>query len=531
MVWAITKKLDIYLKGLPKFTIVTDHKPLIPILNSFTLDMIDGPRLQRLKYKISSYNFEAIWKKGAENYIPDALSRAPCSDPTPEDSCTDEQEVVASVRLIVNSVMENTERQNLCDPFLKKIKEAAAADPEYAALLEVVKDGFPSQPEHLKNAVRNFWQVRDSLIVSDNLVLKGNQIVVPRNMRKDVLSQLHASHQGIERTKRRARQTVFWPGINSDILSTVRACEPCQIHQSSQQKEPFRSDAAATRPFEDTSADLFSHGGRHYMVYVDRYSGWPIVYSWKSDPTAQQVTNKLAPDFATYGAPLRLRTDGGPQFTSSMFKNFLDDWNVDTGFSSPHYPQSNGHAEAAVKAMKGLVKKTDCKGDLAHPAFVAGLAEWRNTPKEHGCSPAQLLFGHSIRTKMPATTEALQDPGPDCSEKRNRIFNRKKSYYNRDASALKPFSPGDRVRLQDHTTGQWDRTGSIISAGSNRNYLIDVDDGGPLKRNRRFLRPEYLMPTSTRGEGKKKRVTFNLPPEPELESKPRRSMRAHRSGC
>ncbi len=51
--------------------------------------------------------------------------------------------------------------------------------------------------------------MRDDLTVTDDLVLKGTQIVIPKALRKDVLYELHSSHQGIEHTKRRARQAVY----------------------------------------------------------------------------------------------------------------------------------------------------------------------------------------------------------------------------------------------------------------------------------------------------------------------------------
>ena len=59
---------------------ITDHHPLIPILNSHRLDDIENPRLQRL-----AYNFIAEWLKGKENDAPDALSRNPILDPQLQD--------------------------------------------------------------------------------------------------------------------------------------------------------------------------------------------------------------------------------------------------------------------------------------------------------------------------------------------------------------------------------------------------------------------------------------------------------------
>ena len=123
-----------------------------------------------------------------------------------------------------------------------------------------------------------FWSTRSfkgQLTVEDGLVLlKSHRIVIPKFKRQEVMVKLHASHQGVERTKRRARQSVYWPGINSDIQSTVQACAKCQEYLPSQQHEPMRFDPTPSRPFEDVSADLFSYAGKSYLVYVDRLSGW-----------------------------------------------------------------------------------------------------------------------------------------------------------------------------------------------------------------------------------------------------------------
>ena len=92
------------------------------------------------------------------------------------------------------------------------------------------------------------------------------------------------------------------------------------------------------------------------------------------------------------GVPVRIRTDGGPQFTSSKFQQFLKKWGVTSTINIPHYPQSNGHAEAAVKVMKHLVAKSTEHGSLDCDEFSSGLIEWVNTPKAHGLSPAEILY-------------------------------------------------------------------------------------------------------------------------------------------
>ncbi|XP_071530472.1 uncharacterized protein [Panulirus ornatus] len=111
--------------------------------------------------------------------------------------------------------------------------------------------------------------------------------IIPAALCRSVLTSLHDSHRDIEATKRRARQTVWWPGITSDIVNTVEACDASQTLQPSQVKEPLMCDPPLSRPFEDVSADLFSHVGEESLLYADRLSGWPHVGQKGRDATSR----------------------------------------------------------------------------------------------------------------------------------------------------------------------------------------------------------------------------------------------------
>ena len=49
--WAMSKCRQ-FLEDLPNFEMVVDHKPLVPILNAYSLDKLDNPRLLRLQLKM-----------------------------------------------------------------------------------------------------------------------------------------------------------------------------------------------------------------------------------------------------------------------------------------------------------------------------------------------------------------------------------------------------------------------------------------------------------------------------------------------
>ncbi|XP_047501826.1 uncharacterized protein K02A2.6-like [Penaeus chinensis] len=362
VVWAMMK-CKYYLLGLPHFTLMTDHRPLVPILNSYTLDAIDNPRLQRLKEKIASYVFTATWRKGKELAIPDALSRAPVDSPSPEDIVLSDDtryyvRCVVTQRMATLSAVSGTIQSS--DLVLDKMRAAARQDLVYVKLLDKVTYGFPAKCDNLDSDLLPYWKEHDNLYHDEDLILLGPRIVVPSTLCREVLARLH-DHRGVEATKRRARQTVWWPGINSDITNVVRSCEPCQVLLSSQQQEPMMTEEAPTKPFESVSADFF---------------------------TAATI-NFFRRFFRDLGVPLRLRTDGGPQFSSRDFNDFLCRWGVRHDTPSPHYPQSNGHAEAAVKAVKHLIMKVAPSGIL-NEVFDRGLLELRNTPSQDGRSPAQV---------------------------------------------------------------------------------------------------------------------------------------------
>jgi len=493
-VWAVMK-CRIFLLGLPTFTLVVDHQPLIPILNQQTLDMVENPRLQRLKAKLGMFVFNAVWRRGADHAIPDALSRAPVTDPVPEDD-TLASEVQLHVRAIkcvaASTISEDpSPGSTTADPLIHRLEDVAASDPDYLALIQAVLDGFPAGKDHQHPELAQFRKLKRDLTVDGNLVLFGCRIVIPKKARSDVLTQLHVSHQGIVRTKQRARQAVYWPGLTVDIERVVRSCATCQELLPSNQREPLQRDPMPTRVFEEVSVDIFSWAGNQYLVYVDRLSGWPSIAVWyRKDPSSKMVIKVIRECFVSMGVPNKLRSDGGPQFASAEFSSFMSRWGVEHAMSSPHFPQSNGHAEAAVKAMKHLVMKCTVHGNLDDEAFDKALLEWRNTPSAQGSSPAQILFGHPLRSLVPTHRRAFATSWQRVAVAMDKEVSAAKyaSRYDVSSKVLHPLSVGSEVVVQDVRSRRWNRGGTIVSKGRRRDYTVKLPSGRTLWRNRRFLR-------------------------------------------
>ena len=119
------------------------------------------------------------------------------------------------------------------------------------------------------------------------------------------------------------------------------------------------------------------------------------------------------------------------------------------------------------------------------------LNQDRNSPREEGLSPSQILFGHSLRSNVPAHRSLYDNKWKENIEKleqnKSKLQDRAKQYYNRNAKDLPPLHIGDHVILQNPANKKWDRTGIIVSIGKRRDYNIKLPSGRLLWRNRRFI--------------------------------------------
>ena len=197
--------------------------------------------------------------------------------------------------------------------------------------------------------------------------------------------------------------------------------------------------------------------------------------------TTNDVIPHISRLFPDVGVPMQLKTDGGPQFSSKRFSNFCKRWHVCHTMSSPHYPQSNGHAEASVKAVKNLIHKTTTDGNLDTDGFQRALLEWRNTPRADGQSPAQILYGRPLASFVfadhRAFSEDYQSKANEADKRRHTQKSKSGAHYNRSAHPLKELMIGNRVDVQDHRTKRWTRSGIVVAIGRHNDYYVKMPSG------------------------------------------------------
>ena len=147
--------------------------------------------------------------------------------------------------------------------------------------------------------------------------------------------------------------------------------------------------------------------GKIYFLTVDSFANWPDLRQASAataEAGAAGLIKALRQLFAQFGVPEHFSSDGGPEYTSHIMKDFMSRWGITHRLSSAYHPQSNGRAEVAVKAMKRLlVDNVDKSGNINTDAVMRGMLQLRNTPeRDSGLSPAQVLLGRSLRDSLPA---------------------------------------------------------------------------------------------------------------------------------
>ena len=150
-----------------------------------------------------------------------------------------------------------------------------------------------------------------------------------------MLLALHDGHLGKERTKSRARQTVYWPGMDADVENVTRSCRRCQRELPSHQRETIIYHPPTQRPFQRLDLDFAEHAGRKYLIAVDGFSGWRFIKPLGCSAQTKKLMSVLREIFCQVGVPQSMMSDGGPQFTSSEFQTFLSRWGVQHRISSP----------------------------------------------------------------------------------------------------------------------------------------------------------------------------------------------------
>ena len=196
-----------------------------------------------------------------------------------------------------------------------------------------------------------YWTFREELTVENGLLLKSTQIIIPKVMRSRFLNELHTGPLGITKCIELAKQTMYWPGINSDIEQFVATCQPCLKYAALNKKHPEKKNQLGQEipvtPWMKLGTDIFTLDGANYLLLVDYTSKFPVMQKLTS-MTGKAVASHFKNIMSKYKWPCTIVSDNGPCYASKEFYELMQQKGVNHILVSPHHPQSNGMAEKYV---------------------------------------------------------------------------------------------------------------------------------------------------------------------------------------
>ena len=478
------------------FIIESDHKPLEQI----QLKNISQapPRLQRMLLRIQPYEMRIKYRPGKELLLADTLSRL---NPKPGDTIELEK-TIHSIRW--------------SDQKTEELRKLTKEDPELNVLMETVVKGWPEKSLDVPKCIRFYWSLKDYIAVEDGILMKSQRIIIPKSLQKEVLTTLHLSHQGIEKTRLRAKTCVYSRGIDKDIEEFIGKCDICLEYCRSEQKQSMIPHDLPSSPWQNVGTDLFTFNSQHYIIVADYYSKMPFIRLLNTE-TSSAVIMKLKEIFGEHGIPNILFSDGGPCYSSREFTDFCNNWGFKHVMSSPHYPQSNGFIERTIQTVKQVLKKA--KVTSVDPELA--LQCIRSTPINNQIgSPANLLYGRTIRSNLPLRTSGQEDTLSALKQRQED----QRYYYNRSAKDRPEMQIGQTVGLQDPKTLKWMPGRIVDKCDEPRSYIVQTPNGSRLRRNQRFLKdlatPRSLdqTPASPQPASPQSEESERLPQIPEIDS-------------
>ena len=194
------------------------------------------------------------------------------------------------------------------------------------------------------------------------------QLVLPMQLREEVMKAHHdellAGHCGYFKTTQKIQRWYWWPGMSAEIRKWVQECPVCQQH--TRQYTPIAGKLApiiATRPFQIMGMDILcdlpktDSGNTSIVLFTDYYTKWVEAFPMPNMETITVAGKLISGVICRHGAPERIISDRGSNFTADVFKEVNTMLGVKQSFTASYSPQADGQAEKAIGTLHNTLSK------------------------------------------------------------------------------------------------------------------------------------------------------------------------------
>lgn len=246
-----------------KFTIKTDHKPLVSILQNPRAKL--SARLERLSLRLQQYDYEVEHISGKDNPA-DFLSRHAHDDemmPQTKEGRATQEYVCFLSRVAVPKAITMTE-----------VETAYAEDPLMQKLIVAIQedDKMASDKMWEETALKAYVHIHHELTATDNnVIFRGTRLVLPDKLQRRAIEIAHRGQQGVVKTKQLIREKNWFPGLDKKVEDLIKNCRACQSTVSRDKPPPLQMTELPPGPWHTLAAAFAGPlpGEKYLLVLVD----------------------------------------------------------------------------------------------------------------------------------------------------------------------------------------------------------------------------------------------------------------------
>lgn len=362
------------------FEVWTDHKNLEALKTPRKL----SPKQARWAQHFGRFNFNLRYLPGGRNFLADALSRMPQFN---------------SSRL--ETVLPIIPSTQLAAPVTTRAQSNPTTDLT-CSLVQELRDSLKDD--------KWFQERSNECTLRDGLAWVGAKLYVPCSLRGKVLERAHdartAGHFGFVKTLHLIKRQFWWPALKRDIENYVASCPVCASAKRPPGKTPglLQNVARPTAPWKEISMDFIvdlppSEGCTVIWVVTDLFSKQVHFIPCTKIPSAKSLATMFVRHiYRLHGAPTRIISDRGVQFTSLFWREFLTLIGSAQGLSSAHHPQTNGACERTNGVLEQYLR---CYVNYQQDDWVgllpfAEVAYNNSVHSSTGFTPFQVVSGQDF---------------------------------------------------------------------------------------------------------------------------------------
>ena len=300
-----------------------------------------------------------------------------------------------------------------------------------------------------------YRSVADELCTTDqSILLCGNRIVLPTNLREQAIMLAHEDHAGMTRCKQRLRAKLWWPHMDKEKATSNPAIharqQPNLRDQNQCSLHSFPAINGLNSPLTSVAPSQQENMSQSLRIII---LAGPLL---RSSSQSHQM-NWLNALFAEHGYPEEIKMDNALYFTSAQFKETRASWGVKAKTVTEYWPQANGQVERFNEALEKHIQTAIIEGKDWRTTLPTMLLNYLTTPHRMTSeTPAKLLMQRELQTKLPSvpTQKTVADPIVRAKDAKEKV--KAKAYADRKRHAFKRnLKIGDFVLVTQRHTNKY----------------------------------------------------------------------------